>query len=209
MGDKETLSIQAQKDFAESVDVPLADIESGKLLTEIKGADKYIKQLTNATIRQEEVFTQVQNNLVHYAARAALGDVKAYDDWFNDQFTKILEIDGAVKDLHSDIARNLNLRSKSEAVVTINQIVKKVQDGGIKSKQALFEAFNENALDPVKSKTFMRNFVNEPELSIGNLVFKAYVNSALASPKTLLVDTWSNPMFAAMLAGEGSSRRGR
>lgn len=213
-GGKETLSIQAQKDFAKSVDVPLADIESGKLLAEIKDT-KYAKQLTNATIRQEEVFTQVQNNLVHYASRATLGDVKAYDDWFNNQFTKILEIDNAVKNVHSDIARNLNIRSKSEAVVTINQIVKKVQDGGIKSKQALFEAFNENALDPVKSKTFMRNFVNEPELSIGNLVFKAYVNSALASLKTLLVDTWSNPMFSAMLAGEravaagiGSVRKG-
>ena len=210
--DKEVISEKVQRNLVQDLDVGADDVLQKKVLKEIQ-ATGYDKKLTKATILQEKQFEKIKNTLPDYMARASLGDRKAADDFFYNEFLKYAEFDGAVKDLHSDIARSMSLRGKSQSVTTVNELVKKVEEGGIKTKNDLMKAFAGVVESGSNPQVLVDNMKAQGNWK--DLPFKAFVNSLLSGPKTLMVDTLSNPLWHTYLsvergvaAGVGSIRKG-
>jgi len=203
---KETISIKDQAATARPLPILEKELREGGVFQAIR-SQKIQDKLNKVTLLEDEGFAQLQKSLLSYSKRVEVEDLTAGDDFINNELISFLELDAAAKDVFQDVARSMGFRGQSVAVRTANQIQGLFKEANSKTKLDLVKAMTgliENAGD---IDTFMRNAGKEAAKPAGgravlDAVNSWYINGLLSSPKTLVMDTLSNPLWNSWLVAE-------
>jgi hypothetical protein len=212
---KETISIPVQEKMADALGTTLDEVQKGDVFQKIRklGVQDELNKVTNL---QETQFNSLKEALPDYMKRLEIGDKTAADDFIANELRAFLETDGAAKDAFQDVARVLGRRGKSEAVQSANELSKFLSRANELTKDQVVKAFAGIVEKTGDVNVLVKNLSKATRLEKANKVIGGYyINALLSSPKTLLVDTWSNPVWTSVLAAEripaaviGKMRRG-
>jgi len=212
---KEEISIPVQRQMAEAMGTTPEEVVAGDIFQKIRkmGVQDELNKVTNI---QEEQFTRLRESLPEYMERITMGDRSAADDFIANEFRAFLETDGAAKDAFQDVARALGRRGQSDAVQSANKLSSMLSQANELTKEQIVKSFHNIVEKGGDAETFVKNLRGAQTLDkINKVASEWYINALLSSPKTLLVDTWSNPLWTSVLALEripaaamGKIRRG-
>lgn len=198
---KETVSLNAQKRMASAIGTDVDELVQGDVYKKIKKMGVQ-DRLNKVTLLEEESFAKTSEALKEAIARADAGDAKAASDFWMNEGASFLEVAGAAKDAHQEVARALGARGNSHAVVATNKIIERLAKASTETQEDMMRAFA-NLADPNQADVFLSNVGKK---GIGQLtketVNEFYINSILSSPKTLAVDTVASALWTPWLAVE-------
>lgn len=198
---KQEISSAAQRRMASAVGTTTEELKQGKVYDKIRKLGVQ-DQLNKVTMLEEDQFGKTAGAIQDYIARADAGDMTAARDFWMKEGAAFLEVAGAAKDAHQDVARALGARGRSQSVIATNKIIKRLATASAESQEDMMRAFAD-ITNPDQADVFMQGIGKK---SAGDLtrdtIHEVYINSILSSPKTLAVDTVGTLLWTPWLALE-------